>query len=196
VALVPPDPSASAPPPGTPAPKTRELVSVPIAIDVQADPPPRFLAFDRDADLALRPDANATATASSVRASSGPYEGLEFGARHAVDGNVRSPWIAEPRDEQPTVRVTLRRGQRADRVRIRLARLVPDGADFLVDASTVTLRVNGETPHAVTVDADGRAELLLPHAMTVASVEVRLPPTVLAGKSVGVGEVEVLLGAR
>lgn len=139
--------------------------------------------------IALR---TAQASATSTLSRWIEVVGFDFGARSAVDGNPRNPWIADPKDATPMLRVTLRTPIRADRVRVRPAQLLPRTPDRLVTPSEVVIVVNADPPRTLALGKDG-GELRLGREVDVRVVELRIPAKPGAEQVFGIGEVELAL---
>ena len=138
--------------------------------------------------------ARPKATASSVFTGDPGASAHGFGARFAVDGNRRSPWIADPADDEPTLRIALKRSQRADLVRVFPARLVPRSPDFLTTPLELSVRINRGERRALRVAPGPRgvAELRLEREVVVRVLELRVLTREVEGAAVGIGEIELL----
>lgn len=168
------------------------LVSNEVELEVEDDAPARVVA---ERGSGLLGAAGPKAKASSVFAGAPEWGAGGFRARLAVDGNPRSPWIADPGEDEPTLRITLKRKQRADIVRVEPARLVPRMPDFLTLPSEIAIRINRGPFRTVTFSAGprGRAELRLDEPVVVQTLELRIVAREVPGAAVGIGEVELLL---
>ncbi len=116
-----------------------------------------------------------------------------FAATCAVDGNPRTAWVAAAEDESPELRITLPTPQRADRVRVSCATLFPRTPEFITRPIAVTIRVNGgprlEAPFRP--GAGNTVEIRLEKAVAVQNLELCLLGRGVAGKSIGISEVEL-----
>jgi hypothetical protein len=141
----------------------------------------------------LLADAHPKAAASSVLVDSSNRNPAGFAAACAVDGNPRTPWVAAAVDESPELRIALAAPLRANRVRVACATLFPRTPGFITRPIAVTVRVNGgpgvEAPFRP--GAGNTVEIRLETAVAVLSLELRLLGREVAGRSVGIGEVEL-----
>jgi hypothetical protein len=163
-----------------------------VDVEIAADAPVSIAepVFDPALDLVLA--AGPRADASSV-CSGGP-DGIPFAARSAVDGNPRTPWIADAADQRPTLEIHFTEPVRANVVRIAPARIPPRSPDFLTLPREIAVAVNGGAPRALVVNGSPRTwfEARLDRAEIVRSLEIRLGGREVDGASVGIGEVVLL----
>jgi hypothetical protein len=141
----------------------------------------------------LLADAHPKATASSVLVDTSNRNPAGFAATCAIDGNPRTPWVAAAEDESPELRILLATPRRADRIRVACATLFPRTPEFITRPIAVTVRVNGgpvfEAPFRP--GAGNTVEIRLEKPVAVLSLDLRLLGRKVAGKSIGIGEVEL-----
>jgi hypothetical protein len=165
-----------------------------VEIDVDENTPVAVVEKSFDPDLDLMLVGHAHATASSTLSKTAGWDDV-FSSRWVVDGNPRSVWIAAQEDEHPILKVRLQEPQRANIVRIAIARLEPRTPDFLNLPQEISVSVDGAAPKTLAIESSTRVwyELKLDGRRMVSSVDVRLIGRQAHNATVGLGEVALLL---
>jgi hypothetical protein len=134
------------------------------------------------------------ASASTIVAKLAGFEFAALEPARAADGNPRTPWVARTGDREPTLKLTLRKPQRADRVRIHPPRLVPRTPATLVAPREARVLVNGTDAGRAKATVPGSVlELRFAAPRLVSALELRFSAAGDANETLGVGEVELLL---
>jgi hypothetical protein len=168
---------------------------VPLGPDLPLDL--RQEVYERRANLLTR--ARASARASSEwrppREKRSPHP-----AENAIDGRMRTSWLARPGDARPRLAIELREPQQADTLLVAHARSTPFQPGFFARAIDVEVSINGEAPHTVRMSSDEavKGRLELPEAVLVRSIEIVLGPAAPGDvqQAAGVAEVQLLLHPR
>jgi len=125
--------------------------------------------------------------------------GVEFTPGRAIDGKLRSPWVAKETDEAPEWQITLERSLRADTVLLAPARLAGFPPDELGRALEVEVEVNGAPRGVVAFSPDPNrvARFALGAPVEVKSLRLVLRARVPGRRTaaVGLGEVGLALEA-
>ncbi len=154
---------------------------------VELEAPPLTVKFTRsavarsEAERAERAanllrDAGLEVTASSTFAGGRGLPEVAYGAELAVDGRLRTPWLAEPGADEPTLTIEPRRAVKADTVLVSAARSVPFQPGWFGRPLQVRVTVNGRDEHVLDFPADERqkARLELPEPVSIRSLELRI----------------------
>lgn len=132
------------------------------------------------------------ATASSSFKQALGFEFTDFGARSAVDGNRRTPWIAAVRDEHPVLRIHVREPANVQRVRVLPPRIAPNTPARLVLPAEIDVVVNAAPARRLALDANG-GELVFERPVEVRALELRIVSPPSGEQLRGIGEVELVL---
>ncbi|MBI5363788.1 MAG: terpene cyclase/mutase family protein [Planctomycetes bacterium] len=164
----------------------RVINSSVVVVDVRNALPPRASLETPRAKTLGGLAANAS---SSFKKALG-FEFTDFGARSAVDGNRRTPWIADPKDKHPVLRIQAREPAKVERVRVLPPRIAPSTPARLVLPAEIDVVVHPGPPRRLALDANG-GELVFERPVDLRVLELRIVSTPTGEQLYGIGEVEL-----
>lgn len=122
---------------------------------------------------------------------------LRFPGENAIDGNERTPWLADLDKKEPTLKLTLKDRIEADRVYLKPGSLSGFEADWLARPVSVEIKLNGRQKFtaAMAPDPDQRVRVDFGELVAVKRLDVKILSSVEGGSFPAVGLCEITLGA-
>ncbi len=180
---------------------TRRVESPDLVVEVRDVIPAWRSAQLGDRARNLVPAAQPKVHASSVLGASRRDLDAAYGAARAVDGRLRSSWLAAPGDERPTLTVSFPRAVRADVILVSSAVSVPHRPGWFGRPLEVLVSIDNGPDEVLRMHADERRKgrLELDEPRTIRRLELTIPlwaPGTGKPGSPGLAEVELQLSDR
>lgn len=174
----------------------RVVTSMPLEVTIE-DVVPDWLAsqIEERSGYLLEP-GSAEAEASSAHSGGKHLTKRVFHPGLAVDGKARTPWLAAPSDERPTLELKLTPARIADTLIIFPARSTPHRVGYFSRPLELDVRINGGKPQRMRMHVDERraGRLEYPKPLKIRRIEVVIPWSAPGEvvKAVGLAEVQLL----
>ncbi|MFT7678633.1 MAG: hypothetical protein ACI8QC_002627 [Planctomycetota bacterium] len=174
----------------------RTFESAPLEVRIE-DVIPDWLAaqIEEGADYILEPGRVQAKASSSYGGGEALVQRI-FHAGLAVDGKLRTPWLAAPSDERPTLSLKLSPARIADTLVVFAARSTPHRVGYFSRPLELEVSINGGKPERMRMHVDERhaGRLEWPKPIKIRRIEIVIPWSAPGEKvkAVGLAEVQLL----